>query len=364
MGGAAAPITRPAAMAVSPSAPICNRKARCTVARVAPTHLSAAIVCSLPCRWLETALATPIPPTRRAASPASVRNRPTRSSWRLSEGFESRTSRSLQPPSGNAASSPAGPICDRRALRYQCAVAMPHQGAGLHQAGGLQRCVIHHQPGPERYAGGEPVRLARKHGAHRERRRADPELVADPEPEAVQQSLLGHGAAAGQGVGERHAAFEPHAIDQRIGAVHRFELDQRAARAVLEMGHAPHGDDMREGGGVRLQVVRHRVGERPRELHQLHIAAQDHPGVAREAGLQRLAERADGGGGGDAQHQAGEEDAKSPHAPSKLAPGDAPRSAQFIGGRLQGISPRRARRSARPRYAPCGRTARRARDRG
>ena len=151
------------------------------------------------------------------------------------------------------------PVCDRRAVRYQRAVAVPYQGAGLHQAGGLQRCMIHHQPGPERYAGGEPVRLTREHGLHRERRRADPELVADPETEAVQQSLLGHGAAAGHGVIERHAAFEPHAIDQRVRAIHRLELDQRAARAVLKMGHAPHGDDMREDGGVRLKVVRDRL---------------------------------------------------------------------------------------------------------
>ena len=249
-----------------------------------------------------------------------------------------------QPPDGvgERRLQPGRPIRDRRGFRYQRAVAVPHQGAGLDQAGRLQRRVIDHQPGAERESRGELVWLARKHGAHGEQCPANPEPVADPDRKTIEQSFLDRGATAGQGLGEGRAALQAHAVDQRIGAVHGLDLDQRAAGAVLGMGHAPHGDDVGEGRGVRLEVIGRRLAERLRELHQLDIAAEDHPGVAREAGLERLAQGAHGGGGGDAEDQAGEEDAEATHAAAKLAPGDAPRRPHLIGGRRQGISPRRA----------------------
>ena len=241
--------------------------------------------------------------------------------------------RVAQPPAtvGECCLQPGRPVRDRRAVRHQRAVAVPHQGAGLHQAGRLQRCVIQHQPGAERDAAGEPVGLAREHAAHRHQCAADSDPLAESDPEAIEQSLVGHGTAAGQRIGERRAAFDTHAIDQRIGAVDRLELDQRAPRAALVAGHAAHGDDVGERGGVRIEIGRHLVRERLRELHQLDIAAENHARVAGEAGLERLAQGADGGGRRDAEDQAGEEDAEAAHAPAKLAPGDAPRRPHLVG---------------------------------
>ena len=306
------------------------------------------MVCSLPCRWLDTALAMPMPPTSRAARPASVRKRPTRSSWRRSDGLASRVSRSRQPPSGNASSSAAVQAASAAPSGRERAVAVPHQGARPHQPGRRERFVIEHQAGPEGDAGGQPVGLAREHGAHRERRRADPDALAGPDPEPVEQSPVGHRAAVGKRVGERHAALQPHVRDQRIGGVHRLELDQRAARAVRGVGHAAHGDDVGEGGAVRLDPGTRLARQRLREQHQLHVAAEDHPRVAREPRLERVCEGADRGGGGDAQNQAGEEDAEAAHAAPELAPGDAPGRPSLMGRGRQEIRSRSQRRPRRP----------------
>ncbi len=154
---------------------------------------------------------------------------------------------------------------------------------------------------------------------------------ADPgaggEAETVGERLLRHEPGQAvlrrQGVGEAAAGGEPDAAVERVEAVDGLDLHEAARRlAAVGRGHGDQRaevDDLRDRGGVGVHPgALLRVGEAVGEL-DLGVAAEERRRLPGEAVLDGGADRADGGDRGDAERQAGEEDAKAGEAAAQLA---------------------------------------------
>ena len=122
------------------------------------------------------------------------------------------------------------------------------QAARLHQPRLRQAGKRHHQPWTEAEGGGAAIGLAPQHGADAILQTADGDRVADSEAEARQQPGLDDGTPAPIDEGERRGEvghpgvaplLEGNRAIERIGLVHRLQLDQAARRSVGIGRHRP-----------------------------------------------------------------------------------------------------------------------------
>ena len=174
---------------------------------VAPSALKAAMTSRRRSIWLLTALATPTPPTSRAARPTRVRNWVKRLMVRSSCGDALSRLRISQPACGQRGSRVVGQR-GRGAgagggVRQLDPVDPAHQAAGLQQFGGAQAGFADQKSRPEADAAAELVRLGLDHAADLECRAADRDAVADLEVEPRQQDRID-----GRAERRRHARRE------------------------------------------------------------------------------------------------------------------------------------------------------------
>ncbi len=222
---------------------------------------------------------------------------------------------------------------------------------------------------------GELVGLGLDGGADRHLRGAEREPVADLEAQPLEQDRIdGRAGLAADGVAR--ATRPPESVtvaDQRIGGIDALHLDQRLLAAVEAARHGAHGGDLATRPWLPQPLALGALG-RPMRPRQRHVAAEQRLALALEARAQRVGKRADAGDDRDAQRDAGDEDVEAPEAVALLAqrqaraPAAAPRRNGL--GRTTGTATRHADASSAPAMlpvqpcAPCGRSARRDRDRG
>ena len=235
---------------------------------------------------------------------------------------------------------------DRAAgLVQRDAVFVADQASGLHEAGPPEPVPVEHEARPEGEQADGAVGLALQRGADGEGPVAHLDPVADGEAQPLQQGRLDDGAAVRQRVRQRHAAGKAEGAGERIGAVHRLELDQ--GRAAAGARHGPHLDHFRDAPegceiGPRGGVRRH-VGRADRE-----VAAMQRARVAGDAGLHRHGDGVDRRNRRNADGDAEKEDAEAGEPAAHFAPRQPPGE--------RGISPHRSR-FCHPRSAPGVRSA-------
>src|SRR5215470_1756033 len=82
--------------------------------------------------------------------------------------------------------------------------------------------------------------------------------VAELEAEPVEQRWRRHRApepvAPGERIPERTSGLEPDAAIERIGVVHRLELDQAALGVVVPARHRAHPDHLRDAA-VSIEIL-------------------------------------------------------------------------------------------------------------
>ena len=239
----------------------------------------------------------------------------------------------------------AAVLRDRAAgLVQRDAVFVADQASGLHEAGPPEPLHVEHEARPEGEEADGAVRLALQGRADGEGPVAHLDPVADGEAQALQQDRLDDGAAVGERIRQRHAAGKAQSARERVGAVHRLELDQ--GRAAAGARHGPHLDHFRdapEGCEVasRGRVRRH-IGGADGE-----VAAMQRARVAGNAGLHRHADGVDRRNRRDADGDAEEKDAEAGEPAAHFAPRQPPGERE--------VSHRG--RCARPRSAPGARSA-------
>ena len=232
------------------------------------------------------------------------------------------------------------------------AVGPGDEAARLEEPGGVEGGAAHHQARPEGEPGGEPVGLGFDDAGEPDRRAADPDAVADAKAEARQQLRLGD-AAEDIAVGAQQvakvgiAAADLDRAGQRIGLVDRLQFDQRLAGAVDRPRHGAQRRDFRHGAVAFEEgaLFRRRLA-----LDQIEgdVAAEDRPALAGDAVGHAAGDRADAGDGGDAERDAGEEDAEAAQAAAQLADREARRDGE-PGARAPGVSQAAAPRHGSPR---------------
>ncbi len=169
------------------------------------------------------------------------------------------------------------------------------QAAGLDQPGVGQPVEADHHPRPELDGADAAVGLARDERADLEAAVADPDAVADRDPEAHRQRALDRStrhAAAALEQRRRRESWGQRGLDveravERVDAVDRLELDQGALGAIFGARHRAHLDPLRQGRGALRQPVE--LGRRRGAMQQAQgdVAAQDHARVALEPGDHR-----------------------------------------------------------------------------
>ena len=109
---------------------------------------------------------------------------------------------------------------------------------------------------------------------------------------------------------------------QRIVCIDGFQFDQlaRACRSVLQgVRHRAQRSGLRDLA-LRLREAKFAVRHRAMDERKGDIAAEQRAAVVGDAGQERVGERADGGNGGNAQHQRGEENAEAGKAAAQFPP--------------------------------------------
>jgi hypothetical protein len=133
------------------------------------------------------------------------------------------------------------------AIRQPQAIAPANETAGHQQAGRPQRRFADDHAGPKRQSARELVRLVLDDSADLDRGVAYCQASAGLEIEPRQQRCIDCGAeravAWRQCAGERHGGIERYGAVQWIGAIDRFELDQRLAAVAGARHRAQHGAD-------------------------------------------------------------------------------------------------------------------------
>ena len=169
-----------------------------------------------------------------------------------------------------------------------------------------------------------------------------------------------------QRVGQRAAVLQLERAVERIGLLDRLELDQgRPAVGLQRPRHGAAVDPAHELAALAQEG--HLLGRRLAiEQRDRDVAAQDLARIGAQAFLDGAAERQDGGDRGDAQRQAGDEQAEAAQAAAHLAPGEARMRGSLRGTHCaseHGACVRRRPRGRR-RCAGCGRSVRPAPCRG
>ena len=265
-----------------------------------------------------TPVATPMPPTSRAVSPARVRKAAARSRKRFTPGSAASAVRTRQPSLGEVA---------RAALRRSgCGVDtfgqadaqfVLQQAAGLHQCGGPPGCRgIISARGPKSagvatLSGSAPTTAAHRASCASPIRTRSPGLRPSRSATSGSSATL-PGASA-------HRRVQHQRAIERIGSVHRLQLDQHPLTARRDE-HRPHRGD---GGHRRRRGPRPRradSGAGPGAAAHLDIAAEDARAIRLQPGLDAGPQGADRGDGGDAERQAGQHDPQRPHAAAQFAP--------------------------------------------
>ena len=200
-----------------------------TRAPVAPSDFIAAMVSRLRSRWLFTALATPTPPTSKAVNPTSVRNCVKRSTLRSSCGR--RVVARADFPAGFRQLLLARldrALAAARSLALFSgklhAVMSSARGCPAAQAGRAQSAsMLINRRGPKPMPPASLSGSLRKRRADFDRRRADPDTVADLQIEPHQQGGIGDRAvnAAAFGKGIAQAAWPVRATDSAVRADRR-----------------------------------------------------------------------------------------------------------------------------------------------
>ena len=171
------------------------------------------------------------------------------------------------------------------------AVVPAHQAAGLDQAGRAQRRLADEQARAEADAAGELVGFAFQDCAKLDRGGADrhPRAALQIEPRE-QRRIDGRAECAvalGQRAGERACRVERDIAIERIGAVHRLELDQRG----LPIGgarHRPHRGGDRDAAVVIEEFALGRACL-ARHQRERRIAAENDRGLRAPARLRGCA---------------------------------------------------------------------------
>ena len=312
---------------------------------VAPRQPSVAIAGRREARCARTALATPMPPMIDAGQSHQCHEEREPPDG-LSEAGRGRAD-ARHPPAavGILARKPAVFGDHAAGLVQRDAVFVADEASGLHEAGLPELLHIDHEARPEGEQADSTVGLALQRGADGEGAVAHLDPVADGEAQPLQQGRLDDGAAVRQRIRQRHAAGKAEGAGERIGAVHRLELDQ--GRVIASARHGPHFDDFRDAPersevGPRGGVRRHIGGAHG------EVAAMQCARVAGDAGLHRHADGVDRRNRRNADGDAKQKDTEAGKPAAHFAPRQPPGK--------RGISPHRSR-FCHPRSALGARSA-------
>ena len=228
------------------------------------------------------------------------------------------------------------------------AIMPPHQAAGLQQAGRAQGRLAHHQARPESDAAGELVGLGGEARPDVERRIADREPDAGRKIQSREQRRVGDGAeflaAPRQQIGQRRRRIARDRSVERIGAVHRLDLDQGRASVGGARHCAQRGRDRNVAQAVQEGAL---LGRRlALDQREGEIAAQYRAALAREPVDQALGERADARDRRHAERDAGDEHPEAAHAAAQFAQREAQREPAHGRGKRGGGHAVTARASA------------------
>ena len=142
--------------------------------------------------------------------------------------------------------------------------------------------------------------------------------------QAAQQVAVDHRAPdavlSGKGTAKIAGRRQLDGAVERIEIVDGLQFDQHPARVRVETaGHGAHFRGDGDIGALAEPGLLFRAGRHMGEA-QVHVAAQQDAPVALQALQHRFRNRADAGNGGDAEGEAGEEDAESLEAAAQLPP--------------------------------------------
>ena len=301
----------------------------------APSAFSTAKAARLRSISPRTALATPAPPATRAVSATSVSNCEKRSRLRENCGDAASRLRMSQPASGKAAPDGVGDGRDllvARIARQREAGDVAHDGSGPHQAGGPERVEGNQHARAKADAPGELVRLAAKDRADFESRGADGQEIADFRVEPRDQQRIGDKAEDVASQSQHSRDGFPRLRLQRAedgvdAWIDGLQLHQRGIGAVrrrrgFAFRHRAHQRDFVDaavlfepGAFVGLNFA---MGEVEGD-----VAAENRAPLFREPLRERAREAVDAGNRGDADHDAGDEDAKAPGVAEQIAQSEA-----------------------------------------
>ncbi|MFC7542025.1 hypothetical protein ACFQU2_24610 [Siccirubricoccus deserti] len=192
---------------------------------------------------------------------------------------------------------------------------MLRQAARLQQAGTVQRRARHQGARPEDRWGGDLVRLLRHQCGEAQLGLADPHPVAGRQPQPFRHHRVERDGILGQ----RHRRLQTQRPVQRIGAVHRLQLDQHSLGRGSDQ-HGPQADDLGDvaaaGGDPGPRLRPGRAGA----AAQFDIAAEQPRPIRRQPRLQPGPQGADRGDGGDTKGEAGQHDAQRARAATQVSP--------------------------------------------
>ena len=187
------------------------------------------------------------------------------------------------------------------------AVVVIDEAPGDDEAGRLEAAVGDHEPRPEREDLRAAVGLEGDRRADPVALRADPDLVADRKPEPLEERGVRGGtpfaALERECAAKRSAALDRDRAIERIGRVHRLELDEHRRIARRVPRHRPHFAGERKVARLSQRLQHRRLG-RAINAPELEIAAEDGARVDGDALGHHRRDRADRGDDGDAEREA------------------------------------------------------------
>ena len=196
-------------------------------------------------------------------------------------------------------------------------------GAGLHEAGGLEVGEADQCARAEHRGGGDTVGLGGDDRTQNEGFGAETKKVARGEAEALGDQAFDRHGVGGE---RRDGWFEGRAADEGPGQVGGFDFDQHAL-AVGGDEHGAQGGDVGKAGAAGLQPGAQGVGQRLRAALDVEVATEDAGAVGGHAAGDAFAQGANGGDGGDAECEAGQHDGHGAEAgagaPPQFAEGEA-----------------------------------------
>ncbi|WP_375293309.1 hypothetical protein [Siccirubricoccus sp. G192] len=213
------------------------------------------------------------------------------------------------------------------ARRQADAEVVLHEATGLDEFGRGQALPGDQGARAEQGGGGHLVRLPGHQGDQPEARLADPQHVAERQPQPFRDQRVERHRAGGK----RHRRVQHQFTIEGIGGIHRLQLHQQPVLGGRYGIGAP-------GGGDQHGAERHHLGGRaaaggdpgadlrPRRAGaaaDLDIAAEDAGAIRGQPGLQPGPQGAHRGDGGDAQRQAGQHDPQAPDPAAQFPPRQA-----------------------------------------